>query len=1037
MKIHLRMVLAIVSILFVCLPSFAQQRISGTITDSYGEAVIGGGVVQTGTQNGVVTDLDGKFTLTVPVGAEVTVSSIGYKDLTFTVTQGRTTYNLILQEDSETLDAVEIVAYGKQQKVTVTGALSSVKAEDIVRTPVSSVNNVLAGQLSGVTTVQYSGEPGSDAATIFVRGKGTWSDSSPLIQVDGVERSMSDINPEDIESITVLKDASATAVFGVRGANGVILVTTKRGAEGKAKINVNTSFSLLTPTKLVRQASSYDYANFYNQMRWNDNPEAEPMFSPEVIQKFKDGSDPVRFPNTQWTDYMMEKVTTQSNHSVNISGGTKKVKYFVSAGFMNQGGLFKEFDRDYNFGYQYNRFNYRGNLDLNVTETTKISFDVSGVVSDADKPRTGQGSTGMIRNLYYATPFSSPGLVDGKYVATTTDYTDGLVLPFTGGGGMEYYTIGGFISTNINKLQMDLALDQQLDFITKGLSFKVKGSYNSQFSAVTTGTASTATYYPVIQDDGTFKYRKDGENSPLSYSQSQGRARNWYFETSLNYGRTFGGHSVGALVLYNQSKEYYPSTYSDIPRGYVGLVGRVSYDYKKRYLAEFNIGYNGSENFHPSRRFGVFPAGSLGWVISDEPFFEPLKRVVSFMKFRVSTGLVGNDKIGGARFMYLSDPYTVNNGSLATRSGYAYNFGVDNSTNFMGSYENSKNNPNVSWEKALKQNYGVDINFFNEKLSTTFEYYTEHRTGILLQDGTAPGIIGFPVPYANLGIVDSHGWETSLKWRDRIGSDFTYWANLNVSYNQNTVVERKEAPYNNDYQYEKGNRIGSRYMYQFFRFYDADTPRLYEETFGKPFPEQLVEMKDGDAVFVDLDGNGYIDGNDRTRRLGFTDDPMYVAGLNAGFSWKNLEFNMQWTGAFGVSRMIGESFRIPFKGRTDYQTGGLLQYHVDNTWDPDNPSQDAEYPRASWDHGATNNYQDCALYEKDASYVRLKTLMLAYNCRFPFLKTIGIDRMQIAFSGYNLLTFSPYIWGDPETVASTDPTYPLQRTYTLSLKLNF
>lgn len=1034
MKIHLRIVLALAGILCAALPASAQRTISGNVKDTDGYEVIGAGVFQEGTNNGTVTDLDGNFVLSVPDGAEITVSSIGYKTVTFTV-DSRTEYTIVLESDSEALEGVEIVAYGVQQRVSVTGSLSSVKSEDIVRTPVSSVGNVLAGQLSGVTTVQYSGEPGSDAATIFVRGKGTWSDSSPLIQVDGVERSMSDINPEDIESITVLKDASATAVFGVRGANGVILVTTKRGAQGKATVNVNTSFSILTPTALVEQAGSYDYAMFYNQMRLNDgSPE---VFSPEVIEKFRTNSDPIRFPSTRWTDYMMKDMTTQQNHSVNISGGTDRVRYFVSAGFMNQGGLFEEFGSPYHFGYQYQRFNYRANLDLDVTNTTKISFNVAGVVSDADKPRTGQGSTGMLRNIYYATPFSSPGLVDGKLVTTTTDYSDGVTLPFTGTNGLEYYSIGGFISTTINKLQMDLALEQELDFITKGLLFKVKGSYNTQYSSVMTGTADRATYQPVIQPDGSLLYRKSGENTPISYDDSMSKARDWYFEASLNYNRTFGDHSVTGLVLYNQSKEYYPSSYSDIPRGYVGLVGRATYDYKKRYLLEFNIGYNGSENFHPDRRFGVFPAGSVGWVVSDEPFFEPIKSVVSFFKLRASWGLVGNDKIGGSRFMYLADPYIVNNSSLATRSGWAYNFGVDNSTNHLGSYENARNNPNVSWEKAFKQNYGVDANFLGERLQASFDYYLEHRTDILLRNLTAPGIIGFDVPYANLGAVDSWGWEASLKWADRTGQNFNYWVNVNVSHNQNKVLEKYEQPYSNDYQYEKGNRIGARYMYQFFEFYNEDTPRRYEETFGQPFPQQLVELKDGDAVFVDLDGNGIIDGNDKTRQLGYTDDPEYVLGLNAGFNWKNFEFNMQWTGAWGVTRMLGESFRMPFRSRTDYTTGGLLQYIVDNSWDPDNPSQDAEYPRATWTNGQVNNYQDCALYEKDASYLRLKTLMVAYNFDFPFFERLGISRAQLAFSGYNLLTFTPYIWGDPETTASTDPTYPLQRTYTLSLKLNF
>ena len=1038
MKIHLRKAVAAVCILLAGATAFAQQRISGSVKDASGEPVIGAGVIQEGNPtNGTVTDVDGKFAISAPAGAVFTVSCVGYSDTQFTVEKGKGTYNIVLDEDAEMLEGVEVVAYGTQKKVTVTGALSSVKSEDLTRTPITTVNNVLAGQLSGVTTIQYSGEPGSDAATVFVRGQGTWTDSSPLIQVDGVERSMADLNPEDIETITVLKDASATAVFGVRGANGVLLITTKRGAEGKAKINFNTSYSLQNPTALVQQANSYDYATYYNQMRANDGQ--DPVFSDEVIQKFKDGSDPIRFPSIQWTDYIMKKLTNQTNHSISISGGTKKVKYFVSGGLATQDGLFEEFDRDYDYGYQYKRFNYRSNLDLQVTNTTKISFDVSGTVATTDQPRTGQGSSGMLMNIYHGTPFSSPGMIDGKYVVTTTDYTDGLTLPFVGGNGLEYVVSngGGFITTNNNKLQMDLTLNQDLKFITPGLSFKIKGSYNSNFSVSYTGTRSTATYEPVIQDDGTIEYRKSGQDSPISYSKSMGKGRNWYMESSLNYNRTFGDHSVGALVLYNQSKEYYPSTYSDIPRGYVGLVGRVTYDYKKKYLAEVNMGYNGSENFHPDCRFGLFPAGSLGWVASDENFFKPLKSVVSFLKFRASWGLVGNDRIGGSRFMYLADPYSVNSSSYATRSGRAYNFGIENSTAHYGAYENSRNNPDVSWEKAFKQDYGVDMNFLGNKLSASFDYYKEHRWDILLQDMTAPKVIGFTVPYANLGIVDSWGWELQLKWNDRIGKDFRYNLNVNLSHNQNVIVEKKEAPYNNEYQYEKGHRIGARSMYQFFRYYDADTPRLYEETFGEPFPTQLVDLKDGDCVYVDLDHNGYIDENDKTRDNGFTDDPQYVIGINGGFDWKHWTFNMQWTGAWGVTRLISENFRIPFVSRTDYTTGGLLQYIVDNTWDPSNPSQDARYPRATWTNGTVNNYQDSDLYEEDASYLRLKTVMVGYNFDCAFFKKIGVDRAQLALSGYNLLTFTPYIWGDPESRATTSPTYPLTRTFTLSLKLNF
>ena len=631
--------------------AYAQQSIvKGTIIDEFGEPVPGASVVVAGTTTGTITDFDGNFSLNVKPGAELRISFVGYETQTVKAKDGMTVQ---LSENSELLGEVEVVAYGVQKKVTMTGAVASVKSEDLVRTSVGSVNNVLGGQLSGVTTVQYSGEPGSDAADIFVRGKATWVDAAPLIQVDGVERSMNDIDPNEIESISVLKDASATAVFGVRGANGVVLITTRRGQEGKAKISVSTSFSALSPTKMVEQASALDYALFYNQMSDNDGL-AHP-FSDAIVQKFRDGSDPIRFPSTQWADYIMKDFTLQHQHNINISGGNDHLKYFVSAGYYYQGGLFKEFDMPYDYGYQYNRFNYRANLDLKATKTTTVSFNVAGNVNNADKPYTGQGSAGMIKNIYYATPFSSPGIVNGHMVYTTTDYTDGLNLPFLGGTGMAYFG-NGFMQTNNNKIQMDLVLDQKLEFWgwSKGLSFKAKGSYNSAFTVSKQGDSGLASFNPLVQydengnviynADGTpfIRYRQNGNDTDPSYRSSQGKARDWYVEASLNYNRSFGKHTVTALALYNQSKYYYFSThYPDVPRSYVGFVGRVTYDWANRYMAEFNMGYNGSENFPPGARFGVFPAGSIGWNISEESWWEPIKGVISFMKLRASIGLVG------------------------------------------------------------------------------------------------------------------------------------------------------------------------------------------------------------------------------------------------------------------------------------------------------------------------------------------------------------------------------------------------------------
>lgn len=1065
------------------------ELVKGTIVDDLGEPVIGASVVVVGGNAtlGTVSDMDGNFAIKVKPGSKIKISYLGFKDV---VIPAKTGMKVQLETADHTLKEVEIVAYGVQKKVTLTGAISSVKSDDLIRTSVGSVNNVLGGQLSGVTTVQYSGEPGSDAAEIFVRGKATWGDSAPLIQVDGVERAMGDIDPNEIESVTVLKDASATAVFGVRGANGVVLITTKRGAQGKAKISASTSWTALTPTKMVEQASSYEYANFYNQMSYNDylqtanvavangkyaNLDAymadpknafAPSFSSGIIQKFQDGSDPIRFPSTRWADYIMKDVTLQQQHNLNISGGTDRVKYFISAGYYSQGGLFKEFNRGYDYGYQYQRFNYRSNLDLKATKTTTVSFNVAGNVSNADKPYTGQGSGGMIKNIYYATPFSSPGIVDGKMVYCTTDYTDGLNLPFLGGSGMAYYG-NGFMQTNVNKIQMDLVLDQKLDFITKGLTFKVKGSYNSAYTINKQGNCEVATFNPLVQYDENGKviynadgtpyilYRQNGNDTDPSYKNSQGKARDWYLEGSFTYSRTFGKHTVNALALYNQSKQYYYSgtSYPDVPRSYVGLVGRVTYDYANKYLAEFNMGYNGSENFAPGRRFGTFPAGSLGWIVSEESFWKPISKIASFFKLRASWGLVGNDKtVDAIRFMYLADPFITGSYGLITNcltspytDTYGYLFGnaqsgtVSGTSGIAGAYESMKNNPDIGWEKAFKQDYGFDLNFLNDRLKTTFDYYREHRTDILVRDATVPSTIGFTMPYTNAGETKSWGWELSVGYNDKIGKDLRVWGKLNLSYNQNEIIEMRETPQKNDYMLAKGHRIGARSMYKFWKYYEGEqTKAEYEQTFGKPFPTQLVaNLQPGDCVYVDLDEDGKIDQNDMTRDNGYTDDPEYMAGLNLGFNYKRITFNAQLTGAWNVTRYITDVFRQPFYCSSNTTQGGLLSYHVNNTWTPGiNESQSALYPRATWAN-AVQNYAGSDLWEKDAKYLRLKTISVSYDFINPTFKKIGMNKCEVTLSGYNLFTLTPYKWGDPETRASNSPSYPLQRTYTISLNVGF
>ena len=728
------------------------SAIHGTVVDSTGEPLTGATVRVVGAQTGVSADLDGNFSIDAKPGAMLDISYIGYKPLRVKATDGMT---VTMQEDDNTLSEVEVVAFGFQKKVTKTGAISSIKSEDLVRTPVSTVNNVLAGQLAGVSTVQYSGEPGSDAAEIFVRGKATWVDAKPLIQVDGVERDMWDIDPNEIESISVLKDASATAVFGVRGANGVILVTTKRGAEGKARIDVSLNFSAQAPTKLIEMANSIEYANFYNYLNRCDG--GADMFSQTIIDKFSSDkySDKIRFPNMRWTDYIFKKLTFSQQHNINISGGNKRVRYFLSAGFMSQDGIFDQFGRDdFAFDYRYNRFNYRSNLDIDVTPTTTVSVNIAGKIDNSAKPKTGGGAGAMVKAIYGAAPFSAAGFDDqGRFISTNvdpdynTEYdADGnptpVVLPFTGSQPMTYVTYQpGAYHNTANTITTDVIINQKLDIITKNLSFRVKGSYNSGFSQQKTLTASVATLTPKMMPDGSLEFLLNSYEDEPTYSEpsNAGKWRNWYFEAAFDWNRRFGLHSLSALALYNQSKTYYPSTYADIARGYVGFVGRVTYDFDSRYVAEVNFGYNGSENFAPGKRFGAFPAGSIGWVVSNEKFMEPLQPYLSFLKLRASLGKVGNDKVGGNRFMYLPDPFGVNDTGLMERDGYGYLFGVSTGAAVQpGAYELQKNNPDVTWETAVKQNYAIDMQFFNNRLKTSFDYYREHRTDCLLYTSPSP-----------------------------------------------------------------------------------------------------------------------------------------------------------------------------------------------------------------------------------------------------------------------------------------------------------
>lgn len=1000
-------------------------KVTGTVKDTNGEPIIGANVMVVGSATGVITDIDGNFTLNVPVGSKLQFSFIGYKEQVVPVKKG-ISLNIVLEEDAQMLGEVEVVAYGVQKKVSVTGAISSMRGDDLLKTPAGSISNILSGQVTGISSVQYSGEPGADAADIYVRGIATTNNATPLIQVDGVERDFSQIDPNEIESVTILKDASATAVFGVRGANGVILITTKRGAEGKAKISFTTSAGVNVRTKELEFANSYQYASYVNMMRTNDGN--EPLYSDEQLAAFRDHTNPLLYPDINWIDYCMNKAAFQSQHNVSISGGTNNMRYFVSAGLFTQDGMFKQFNLTDDFNFDYKRYNYRANLDFDISKTTLLSVNIGGRVESKRTPESGEDQNQLFRKLYWAVPFASAGIVDGKYIKTNADY---VTKP--GADGLESYYGKGFRNQTTNVLNLDLVLDQKLDFITKGLSIKLKGSYNSSYSTTKIASSSVATYTPVVDDKGAITYKKSGSDSQTSYREGDyGKGRDWYMELALNYNRKFGNHSVTGLFLYNQSKRYYPGgTYDYIPTGYVGLVGRVTYDWKTRYLAEFNVGYNGSENFNPENRYGFFPAGSIGWIVSEEPFFAPIKKVVNYFKVRATLGMVGNDNYAGQRFLYLPGSYGY--GQNNDHNGPGGFFGQNIGNAKPGAWEATQSNPYAKWETAVKQNYGLDFNILNDHLSVSADYFIEKRRDILRTPDYLPGILGMTLPAINVNKVENKGFEIQAKWNDRIGTDFRYWANFNISFARNKIVFMNEVEQNEPWMYQTGRRINSRSMYKFWGFYDETADLRYQEEFGIPISDHEITLQPGDAVYVDLNKDGKLDGNDATRDIGFTDLPEYTAGLNLGFSWKNFDFSMQWTGAWNVDRMLSE-FRQPLG---DTQNKGLLLYQYENTWRSSEDSYTAKFPRITATNRKNNFEKGSDLYLINASYLRLKNIEIGYNFDFPFMRKLKLNSCRMYVNGYNLLTFTAFDWGDPESRQSDRPNYPLTRVFNIGLKLGF
>lgn len=997
-----------------------SMTVKGTVNDTSGIPLIGASVVIKGTTLGVVTDVDGNFSLHAHIGAVIQVSYMGYVSQEITVKNGN---NLLitLQEDSEMLGEVEVIAYGTQKKVTITGALSSVGTKDLLKAPVANIAHALAGNLPGLSAIQYSGQPGADDPTIFIRGIGSLDAerAAPLFMVDGVERSFFRLDPNEIESITVLKDASATAVFGVRGANGVILVTTKRGKSGATKISISTSASIQHPLRVFDYADSYNYALMYNEAQRNDGiMEEELAFKPNVIEAFRTKSDPLLYPNTDWMDMIIKPAAFQSQHNLSISGGTDIVRFFTSIGIVTQDGIFRSFDKGYNANFTYNRYNYRANLDIDITPTTLIKVNLGGRLEDTHEPNCKDSN--FYQALTNSLPFAGVGLYEGKWIRAHSENVPFPEGPLQNGDVFEAYYGRGYHQSIKNEINLDLSLTQKLDAVTKGLSFTVKGSYNSSYIHKKTRAKSMPYYTAHRDENGSLFFRRSGEETVLGFSESMGKARDWYLEASMNYARSFGNHNVSGLVLYNQWRQQYPDSnkynYPNIPRGYVGLVGRVTYDYMTRYMADFNVGYNGSENFAPGKRYGVFPAVSCGWVISEESFMKDIS-FLDYLKVRASYGVVGNDLSGKSRFFYLPDSYNPNSGG--------YNFGTNVSSNQPIATEQQLGNKYVSWEKAHKQNYGIDFSFFNSGLSGSFDYFIEKRSDILTTRNTAPGFIAVSMPVVNIGKVENKGFEILLKWSQKI-KDFSYQIGVNASYAKNTVVYKDEIPHKYEWRYETGKPVGQQFGYIFDGFVtEADL------TSGK-LPDHKLDLQPGDAKYKDLNDDGVIDDND-IAAIGYPKYPQLSGGFNIGFEYKNFDFSMMWAGATRVSRYISDALRIPF-GVTKQRS--IMKYMVEDHWTPETAGT-AKTPRLSFNHAENNYLKNSTLWLKDASYLRLKNLQIGYTFRGGLLNKAHIENVRVFATGENLLTLDKLKIFDPEATDDALFNYPLTMIVNLGLSVNF
>lgn len=1028
-----------VSLIFASNTLVAKQQnkgitIKGKVLGTDGEPIIGVSVLVKGTSNGIVTDLEGNYTLTnVAKGAVLEFSFIGFVKQTKTVGT-ETTINAILYEDSQMLEGVEVVAFGTQKKESIIGAISTVKVSEL-KAPSSNLTNALAGRIAGVISYQRSGEPGVDNASFFVRGVTTFGyKKDPLILIDGIELTSTDLarlQPDDIESFSIMKDATATALYGARGANGVILVKTKEGKKGKATLTLRVENSISTPTREIDLADPVTFMRLHNESYLTRDPLAPLMYSEDKIDNTVLGSNPIIYPATNWRNELLKNFTMNQRVNLNISGGGDVARYYVAASYSQDNGIL-EVDKNNNFNNNIKQSVYtlRSNVNINVTKTTELIVRLSGTFDDYNGPLNG-GS-----EMYRLIMKSNPVLFPAKYPIDEAHIYAKHTL-FGNAEKGQYLNpyaemVKGYKESGRSNLNAQFEIKQNLDFITKGLS--ARALFNtSRIANYDVSRQLNPFYYSLVNyDNRTGDYgieiiNPDEGSEYLKYSPGgKNIEANMYIEAALNYNQNFAKHGVGGLLVYQLRNNLQPnagSLQNSLPYRNVGLSGRFTYSFDSRYFAEFNFGYNGSERFYKDNKFGFFPSAGLAWVVSNEDFWEPLKNKISKLKLRCSYGIVGNDAIGSGRFLYLSD-INMDDKDYGAQFGYNYDYRRN------GISVRRYSDPNITWEKSTKQNYALEFTLFDD-LNVIAEYYTEHRKKILQNRASIPASMGLWVtPAANLGEAKGSGIDLSLDYNK-------YFANKSwLQLRGNFTYATSEYVVYEDYQYADAwwkQKVG----YPTSQTWGYIAEGLFvDENEVANSPIQFGDYGAGDIKYRDVNRDGKITELDQVP-IGYPNEPEIVYGFGASYGLKNWDISVFFQGLARESFWIDYNNVSPFFNTAGSRVGhnALAQFIVDSYWSEESRDAYAVWPRLS-PSSIENNAKTNTWFMRDGSFLRLKQLEIGYTIPERITNKAGIKNLRLYLTGNNLLCFSKFKLWDPE-MAGQGLGYPVQRVYNVGLNLTF